>query len=66
MKCKLTANCSEYICFLQANDYTVEIDKKAGLEESIDTMELTLLSKQRAHERLKTYNTYKTSDPELH
>ncbi len=41
---------------LQANDYTVEIDKRDGLEDSVDTMELTLLTTQRAHERLQTYN----------
>lgn len=41
---------------LQANDYTVEIDKRDGLEDSVDTMELTLLTTQRAHERLKIYN----------
>lgn len=44
------------VCVLQANDYTVEIDKRPGLEESIDTIHLKLLTKQRAHERLKTYN----------
>ncbi|MBN3273178.1 CNDH2 protein, partial [Polyodon spathula] len=38
-----------------ANDCTVKIDKKPGLYESIDSMELTLLSKQRAHERFQTY-----------
>ncbi|XP_017561892.1 condensin-2 complex subunit H2 isoform X2 [Pygocentrus nattereri] len=59
-----TEACRYMLASLQlANDHTVEIDKKAGLEESIDTMELTLLSKQRAHERLKTYNA--TSDRDL-
>ncbi|KAI4889149.1 hypothetical protein NFI96_019863 [Prochilodus magdalenae] len=59
-----TEACRYMLASLQlANDYTVEIDKKAGLEESVDTMELTLLSKQRAHERLKTYST--SSDHEL-
>ncbi|XP_033880179.3 condensin-2 complex subunit H2-like [Acipenser ruthenus] len=38
-----------------ANDCTVKIDKKPGLYESIDSMELTLLSKRRAHERFQTY-----------
>lgn len=47
---------------LQANDYTVEIDKKEGLEDSVDTMELTLLTTQRAHERLKTYNAPSATD----
>ncbi|XP_072528622.1 condensin-2 complex subunit H2 [Salminus brasiliensis] len=52
-----TEACRYMLATLQlANDYTVEIDKKDGLEESVDTMELTLLSKQRAHERLKTYS----------
>ncbi|XP_030628921.1 condensin-2 complex subunit H2 [Chanos chanos] len=49
--------CRYMLASLQlANDYTVEIDKQVGLEESIDTVGLTLLSKHRAHERLKTYN----------
>ncbi|RXM30853.1 Condensin-2 complex subunit H2 [Acipenser ruthenus] len=39
----------------EANDCTVKIDKKPGLYESIDSMELTLLSKRRAHERFQTY-----------
>lgn len=45
-----------YVSVLQANDYTVEIDKRPGLDESLDTIHLTLLTKQRAHERLKTYS----------
>ncbi|XP_066525336.1 condensin-2 complex subunit H2 [Hoplias malabaricus] len=58
-----TEACRYMLASLQlANDYTVEIDKKAGLEESIDTMELKLLSKQRAHERLKTYNAASDHD----
>ncbi|XP_076862565.1 condensin-2 complex subunit H2 [Brachyhypopomus gauderio] len=53
-----TEACRYMLASLQlANDYTVEIEKGAGLEESVDTMELTLLSKQRAHERLKAYST---------
>lgn len=43
------------MCVLQANDYTVEIETRPGYAESLDTMQLTLLTKQRAHERLKTY-----------
>ncbi|KAG7267433.1 hypothetical protein CRUP_021338 [Coryphaenoides rupestris] len=39
---------------LPANDYTVEISSEAGLEGSLDTMGLTLLSTQRATERFKT------------
>lgn len=45
------------MCAIQANDYTVEIETSPGYEESLDTMQLTLLTKQRAHERLKTYIT---------
>ncbi|XP_007245046.3 condensin-2 complex subunit H2 [Astyanax mexicanus] len=52
-----TEACRYMLASLQlANDYTVQIDKKDGLEECVDTMELTLLSKQRATERLKNYN----------
>lgn len=40
--------------FLQANDYTVEIDSCAGLEGSLDTMALTLLSTHRATDRFAT------------
>ncbi|XP_031653353.1 condensin-2 complex subunit H2-like isoform X1 [Oncorhynchus kisutch] len=47
---------------LQANDYTVEIDRSEGLEESIDTMGLTLLSKHRANQRFKKAPAA-TSDP---
>lgn len=37
----------------QANDYTVEIDQAEGLEESLDTMALTLLCTDRATDRFK-------------
>lgn len=48
--------CRYMLASLQlANDYTVEIHKRDALEEAIDTMELTLLTKQKAHERFKTY-----------
>ncbi|KPP69003.1 hypothetical protein Z043_112269, partial [Scleropages formosus] len=48
--------CRYLLASLQlANDYTIEIHQEEGLEEAIDTMTLTLLSKQRAHERFKTY-----------
>ncbi|KAI1888024.1 hypothetical protein AGOR_G00180780 [Albula goreensis] len=48
--------CRYMLASLQlANDYTVEIHRQEGLEEAVDTMELTLLSKQKAHERFKTY-----------
>lgn len=40
--------------FLQANDYTVEIDSCAGLEGSLDTMALILLSTHRATDRFAT------------
>ncbi|MCI4382186.1 hypothetical protein PGIGA_G00260450 [Pangasianodon gigas] len=52
-----TEACRYMLASLQlANDYTVEIDKSPGLDESIDTIHLTLLTKQRAHERLKSYS----------
>ncbi|XP_043944586.1 condensin-2 complex subunit H2 isoform X2 [Protopterus annectens] len=38
-----------------ANDYTVEVSRDPDLQKGIDSMELTLLSKQRAHERFRTY-----------
>lgn len=38
----------------QANDYTVEIDSVGGLEETVDSMGLTLLSTHRATDRFKT------------
>ncbi|CAL1568258.1 unnamed protein product [Knipowitschia caucasica] len=47
--------CKYLLSSLQlANDYTVEIDSVAGLEESVDSMGLTLLSVHRATERFKT------------
>ncbi|XP_029598045.1 condensin-2 complex subunit H2 isoform X2 [Salmo trutta] len=46
--------CKYMLASLQlANDYTVEIDRSEDLEESIDTMGLTLLSKHRANHRFK-------------
>eukprot|EP00061_Rhincodon_typus_P018966 g48370.t1 len=43
--------CRYMLATLQlAHDYTVDIWQKEGLYESVDTMELTLLSKLRAHE----------------
>ncbi|XP_057179987.1 condensin-2 complex subunit H2 isoform X1 [Triplophysa rosa] len=58
-----TEACRYMLAALQlANDYTVEIDKGEGLEECVDTMELTLLTTQRAHERLKTYNAPSATD----
>ncbi|XP_053497955.1 condensin-2 complex subunit H2 isoform X1 [Ictalurus furcatus] len=52
-----TEACRYMLASLQlANDYTVEIDKSPGLDESIDTVHLTLLTEQRAHERLKIYS----------
>ncbi|KAH0617238.1 hypothetical protein JD844_029106 [Phrynosoma platyrhinos] len=38
-----------------ANDYTVEISQKPGLEEGVDTMALRLLTQEKAHERFQTY-----------
>ncbi|KAK2882790.1 condensin-2 complex subunit H2 [Channa argus] len=47
--------CKYLLASLQlANDYTVEIDSVEGLEESLDSMGLTLLSTCRATERFKT------------
>lgn len=47
--------CKYLLATLQlANDYTVEIDSLVGLEESLDSMGLTLLSVHRATERFKT------------
>ncbi|XP_060763764.1 condensin-2 complex subunit H2 isoform X2 [Neoarius graeffei] len=52
-----TEACRYMLASLQlANDYTVEIDKSPGLDESIDTLHLTLLTKQRAHDHLKTFS----------
>ncbi|XP_053541612.1 condensin-2 complex subunit H2 isoform X1 [Ictalurus punctatus] len=52
-----TEACRYMLASLQlANDYTVEIDKSPGLDERIDNVHLTLLTKQRAHERLKIYS----------
>ncbi|XP_062374190.1 condensin-2 complex subunit H2 [Sardina pilchardus] len=49
--------CRYMLASLQlANDYTVEISKDGELEESVDTMALTLLSERRAHDRLKAYS----------
>ncbi|XP_062928973.1 condensin-2 complex subunit H2 isoform X2 [Mobula hypostoma] len=48
--------CRYMLASLQlANDYTVELWQRDGLYESVDTMELTLLSKVRAHDRFRTY-----------
>ncbi|XP_047431721.1 condensin-2 complex subunit H2 isoform X2 [Mugil cephalus] len=47
--------CKYLLASLQlANDYTVELDCSAGLEEALDSMGLTLLSTQRATDRFKT------------
>ncbi|XP_028810843.1 condensin-2 complex subunit H2 isoform X2 [Denticeps clupeoides] len=55
--------CRYMLATLQlANDYTVEIGKSDSMEESLDTMNLTLISKHRAHERLHTYSAPSTSD----
>ncbi|XP_040515832.1 condensin-2 complex subunit H2 isoform X6 [Gallus gallus] len=39
----------------QANDYTVEVAQDPGLEEAVDTVRLRLLTRERAHERFRTY-----------
>ncbi|KAF1372060.1 hypothetical protein PFLUV_G00260410 [Perca fluviatilis] len=50
--------CKYLLASLQlANDYTVEVDSVAGLEESVDSMGLTLLSTHRATDRFKDLNT---------
>ncbi|XP_029471162.1 condensin-2 complex subunit H2 [Rhinatrema bivittatum] len=55
--------CRYMLASLQlANDYTVEIAQKPGLHESVDTMALRLLSRQRAHNRFKTYTAPSISD----
>ncbi|XP_017158447.1 condensin-2 complex subunit H2 isoform X2 [Poecilia reticulata] len=47
--------CKLLLASLQlANDYSVEVDSAAGLEDSVDSMSLTLLSTQRATDRFKT------------
>ncbi|XP_026217307.1 condensin-2 complex subunit H2 [Anabas testudineus] len=47
--------CKYLLASLQlANDYTVEIDSVDGLEESLDSMGLTLLSTNRATDRFKS------------
>ncbi|KAM9311785.1 condensin-2 complex subunit H2 [Gastrophryne carolinensis] len=48
--------CRYLLASLQlANDYTVEVAQKPGLQEGVDTMSLRLLSQQRAHKRFETY-----------
>ncbi|XP_054480888.1 condensin-2 complex subunit H2 [Anoplopoma fimbria] len=47
--------CKYLLASLQlANDHTVEVDTAGGLEESVDSMGLTLLSTHRANDRFKT------------
>uniref|UniRef100_A0A3Q3EN76 Condensin-2 complex subunit H2 n=1 Tax=Labrus bergylta TaxID=56723 RepID=A0A3Q3EN76_9LABR len=47
--------CKYLLASLQlANDHTVEVDSALGLEESVDSMGLTLLSTLRATDRFKT------------
>lgn len=48
---------------MQANDYTVEITQQAGLEASVDTMSLRLLTHQRAHKRFQTYTAPSMAQP---
>ncbi|NXK54273.1 CNDH2 protein, partial [Chauna torquata] len=48
--------CRYMLASLQlANDYTVEVAQDPGLEEAVDTMRLRLLTRERAHERFRTY-----------
>ncbi|XP_076578677.1 condensin-2 complex subunit H2 [Chaetodon auriga] len=47
--------CKYLLASLQlANDYTVEVDSAEGLEDSVDSMSLTLLSTHRATDRFRT------------
>lgn len=48
---------------MQANDYTVEITQQAGLEASVDTMSLRLLTHQRAHKRPQTHTAPSMAQP---
>ncbi|XP_063782722.1 condensin-2 complex subunit H2 isoform X2 [Pseudophryne corroboree] len=55
--------CRYMLASLQlANDYTVEVSQKPGLQEGLDTMSLRLLSQQKAHERFKTYTAPSITD----
>ncbi|XP_060632323.2 condensin-2 complex subunit H2 [Anolis sagrei] len=48
--------CRYMLASLQlANDYTVEVSQKPGLEERVDTTTLRLLTQEKAHERFRTY-----------
>ncbi|XP_015708917.1 condensin-2 complex subunit H2 isoform X2 [Coturnix japonica] len=48
--------CRYMLASLQlANDYTVEVAQAPGLEEAVDTVRLRLLTRERAHERFRTY-----------
>ncbi|XP_031460916.1 condensin-2 complex subunit H2 isoform X2 [Phasianus colchicus] len=48
--------CRYMLASLQlANDYTVEVAQDPGLEEAVDTVRLRLLTRERAHERFRTY-----------
>ncbi|XP_076153009.1 condensin-2 complex subunit H2 [Alosa pseudoharengus] len=59
--------CRYMLASLQlANDYTVEISKDSELEESVDTMALTLLTERRAHDRLKAYSANTGMDVQAH
>lgn len=60
--------CRYMLASLQlANDYTVEISKEGRtLDESVDTMALTLLSERRAHDRLKAYSANTGMDVQAH
>ncbi|KAM7378627.1 hypothetical protein PAMA_013505 [Pampus argenteus] len=50
--------CKYLLASLQlANDYTVEVDSVEGLEKSVDSMGLTLLSTHKATDRFKTLTT---------
>lgn len=42
------------VCVCQANDYSVAVDQVEGLDSSLDSMGLTLLSTLRATDRFQT------------
>ncbi|XP_075581268.1 LOW QUALITY PROTEIN: condensin-2 complex subunit H2 [Pelecanus crispus] len=48
--------CRYMLASLQlANDYVVELAQAPGLEQAVDTMQLRLLTHQRAHDRFRTF-----------
>ncbi|XP_061839542.1 condensin-2 complex subunit H2 [Nerophis lumbriciformis] len=59
--------CKFLLASLQlANDYTVGIDSVEGVEESLDSMAMTLISTQRANDRFKTHPSTMTNTADDH